>query len=175
MSILKFIQKLLRIKGYRVVSFTFHNWCKELWLEVKPHKNGARCPKCNRRGKIIRTLEKPRIWRDVPVCGRLLFLIYCPREIQCRKHGRIQENIPWAAANARVTYRFEYSLLSYCSIMTQKAASELLKISTSTLSDMLHRTISRIREGHRIRGLTHIGIDEISYCKGGSMQLSFMT
>ncbi len=35
MSILKFIQKLLKIKGYRVVDFTFKNWCKELWLEVK--------------------------------------------------------------------------------------------------------------------------------------------
>jgi hypothetical protein len=44
MSIRKFIQKLLKIKGYSVVDFTFNNWCKELWLEVKPHKNGARCP-----------------------------------------------------------------------------------------------------------------------------------
>ena len=166
MSILKFIQKLLKIKGYCVVNFTFHNWCKELWLEVKPYKNGARCPKCSRRGKIIRTLEKPRVWRDVPVCGRLVFLVYCPREIRCRRHGRIQENIPWAGQHARVTYRFEYSLLIYSSIMTQKAAAELLKIATSTLSDMLHRTIGRIREGHRIRGLTHIGVDEISYCKG---------
>lgn len=68
--------------------------------------------------------------------------------------------------HARITYRFEYSLLIYCSIMTQKAAAELLKISTSTLSEMLHRSITRIRHGHKIRGLTHIGIDEISYCKG---------
>ena len=166
MSILKFIQKLLKIKGYRVTGFTFHNWYQELWLEVKPYKNGARCPKCNRRGKIIRTFKQPRIWRDVPVCGRILFLAYCPREIKCSKHGRIQENIPWADQHARVTYRFEYLLLSYCSIMTQKAASELLKISASTLSDILHRTITRVRKGHRIRGLTHIGIDEISYCKG---------
>lgn len=166
MSILKFIQNLLKIKGYRVTGFTFHNWHKELWLEVKPYKNGARCPMCNQRGKIIRTFAQPRIWRDVPVCGRLVFLVYRPREITCRQHGRIQESIPWADQHARVTYRFEYLLLSYCSIMTQKAASELLKISTSTLSDILHRTITRIRKGHRIRGLTHIGIDEISYCKG---------
>lgn len=166
MSILKFIQKLLKIKGYRVVDFTFNNWCKELWLEVTPYKNGARCPKCNRRGKIIRVFDKPRVWRDVPICGREVFMVYRPREINCRKHGRVQENIPWAAQHARVTYRFEFLLLSYCAVMTQKAASELLKISTSTLSDMLHRTITRARKDHRIRGLTHIGIDEISYCKG---------
>ena len=50
--------------------------------------------------------------------------------------------------------------------MTQKATAQLLRIATSTLSDMLHRSITRIREGHRIRGLKTIGIDEISYCKG---------
>ncbi|MGB9496690.1 MAG: transposase [Dissulfuribacterales bacterium] len=50
--------------------------------------------------------------------------------------------------------------------MTQKAAARLLRISTSTLSDLLHRTITRFRERHKIRALAHIGIDEISYCKG---------
>ena len=50
--------------------------------------------------------------------------------------------------------------------MTQKAAAQLLHIATSTLSDLLHRTIERLREGHRIRGLRSVGVDEISYCKG---------
>jgi transposase len=31
---------------------------------------------------------------------------------------------------------------------------------------VLHRTITRIREGHRIRGLTTLGVDEIAYAKG---------
>jgi transposase len=84
----------------------------------------------------------------------------------CRFHGRLQENIPWADAYGRVTYRFEYAMLVYCQMMTQKAAATMLKIPKSTLSDMLHRTITRIREGHRIRGLKTIGIDEFAYCKG---------
>jgi transposase len=50
--------------------------------------------------------------------------------------------------------------------MTQKAAAEVLRIPSSTLSDLLHRTITRLRKGHRIRGLKKIGIDEISYAKG---------
>jgi transposase len=50
--------------------------------------------------------------------------------------------------------------------MTQKAAAKILHIPKSTLSDQLHRTITRTRDGHRIRGLKSIGIDEISYCKG---------
>jgi len=166
MSICKFIQRLLKIKAFSVKDFTFRNYYKELWLEVKPYKNGGLCPICMRRGKILRTLEKPRVWRDIPVCGRLVFFVYCPREITCRVHGRLQEDIPWAASHSRVTYRFEYSLLINCSIMTQKAAAQLLKVSTSTISDLLHRIITRTRKGHKIRGLKMIGIDEISYCKG---------
>ena len=74
MSICKFIQRLLNIKAFLVKGYTFHNCFKELWLEVKPYKNGALCPHCMRRGKIIHTLDKPRVWRDIPVCGRLVFL-----------------------------------------------------------------------------------------------------
>ena len=165
MSVLKFIQKLLKIKHFRVTGFEFKNWGKELWLEVKPYKNGRCCPACNKRGKIAWTAEKPRVWRDVPVCGIQIFLVYHPREIICKTHGRIQEIIPWAAPYARVTHRFEYLLLIYTTIMPQKAAARLLKISTSTLSDLLHRTITRFRKGHKIRALTHIGIDEIAYSK----------
>jgi len=166
MSICKFIQRLLSIKGFSVKDFFFRNQFKELWLEVKPYKNGALCPHCMRRGKIICTLKNFRVWRDLAVCGRKVFFYYYPREIMCRTHGRVQEDIPWAAPHARVTYRFEYALLSYCSTMTQKAAAQLLKISSSTLSDILHRVITRTRKGHKIRGLKLIGIDEISYCKG---------
>ncbi len=166
MSITKFIQRLLKLKALSVKKFKFKNWYKELWLEVKPFKNGALCPHCKKRGKIIHTLHEPRIWRDIPVCGREVFFTYHPREINCKIHGRVQEEIPWAALNARVTYRFEYSLLIYSAIMTQKAAAQLLKISTSTLSDLLHRIITRERKGHKIKKLKSIGIDEISYCKG---------
>ena len=81
-------------------------------------------------------------------------------------HGRVEERLPWADQYARVTYRYEYVMLRYCQMMTQKAAAGLLRISASTLSDQLHRCIKRIRAGHRIRGLRTIGIDEISYCKG---------
>ena len=57
-------------------------------------------------------------------------------------------------------------MLRYCQMMTQKAAAALLRVAPSTLSDQLHRSIERRREGHRIRGLHTLGIDEISYCKG---------
>jgi len=105
-------------------------------------------------------------WRDLVVCGWKIVLWYYPKEICCSTHGRIQERIPWADNYARVTYRFEFILLTYNQMMTQKAAARILHIPKSTLSDLLHRAIKRIRDGHRIRGLKSIGIDEIAYSKG---------
>jgi transposase len=166
MTVNKFIRKLLKLKGLFVTDFQFKFREKALNLWVKPHKNGCLCPQCKRRGRIVRTMRNYRVWRDIPICGWSVFFWYHPREIECLRHGRIQEHIPWADLYARVTYRFEYVMLVYCQLMTQKAAARILHIPKSTLSDMLHRTISRIRDGHRIRGLKTIGIDEISYCKG---------
>jgi len=50
--------------------------------------------------------------------------------------------------------------------MTQKAAASLLHMMKSTLSDILHRTIERLRSGHRVADIDKLGIDEISYHKG---------
>lgn len=158
------VTKLLRFKGLRVSS-CWSEGHDSFVVAVKPHKNGRRCPECGRRCTIVQTLPARR-WRDVQVCARTVWLHYSPREIRCPTHGRRLEEIPWAERHARVTYRFEYLMLRYCQIMTQKAAAELLHVASSTLSDLLHRTITRIREGHRIRDLKTIGIDEISYAKG---------
>ncbi|MFC1862881.1 ISL3 family transposase [Thermodesulfobacteriota bacterium] len=166
MTVNKFIRKLLNLKGLIVNDFQFKSRDKELILWVKPYKNGCLCPQCKRRCRIVRTMDKPRQWRDIPVCGWSVFFWYYPREIICPTHGRVQEEIPWTEAYARITYRFEYIMLVYCQLMTQKAAAKILHLPKSTLSDMLHRVISRLRDGHRIRGLKTIGIDEISYCKG---------
>ena len=166
MTVNRFIRNLLNLKQMAVTHFELDDRRRVLNLWVKPYKNGCRCPECNRRCRIVNEISTYRIWRDLPIYGCSVLLWYCPKEILCRFHGRLQENIPWADAYGRVTYRFEYAMLVYCQMMTQKAAATMLKIPKSTLSDMLHRTITRIREGHRIRGLKTIGIDEFAYCKG---------
>jgi len=166
MAINKFIRKLLKLKELVVCGYELNERKEELLIFVKPHKNGCRCPTCDRRCKILHQLTEPRVWRDLPVHGYKVELCYAPREIMCPTHGRIQEKIPWADDHSRITYRFEFAMLVYCQIMTQKAAAQLLHIASSTLSDMLHRAITRIRQNHRIRNLKTIGVDEISYAKG---------
>jgi transposase len=166
MTVNKFIRKLLKLKELVVSGYELNERKRHLLIFVKPYKNGCRCPECDRRCKIKHVLRLYRVWRDLPIYGCQVELCYRPREIMCPTHGRIQENIPWADNYSRTTYRFEFAMLIYCQIMAQKAAAMLLHISPSTLSDMLHRAVTRVRQNHRIRNLKTIGIDEISYCKG---------
>jgi len=167
MSVCKFIVKLFRLKRIlKVVDVTFSNYNKTLTIAVGPYKNGCRCPICGRRCKIICFAKDARCWRDIPIHGTWVIFHYHPREIDCPSHGRVQEDIPWADALSRDTYRLEYAIVTYCQKMTQKAAGKLLKIAKSSLSDKLHRIIKRQRQGHKIRGLKNMGVDEISYRKG---------
>ena len=166
MSNLKLLSKILRVKGIKVTAFTFQDRGRELHLTVKPHKNGCRCPQCGRRGRIVASAGTGRSWEDLTVLGIKIFMWFYPREIECPTHGRVQEQIPWAARHARITYRLEWRLCMLCRSMTQKAAAEILHMPRSTVSDLLHRIIIRTRDGHAIRGLRSLGADEISYCKG---------
>ena len=167
MTALKLLGRMLRLrKILRIKRFMFCQRDRQIDIWVKPYRNGRRCPECGRQGRIVRTMPETRRWRDVRVCGMDVYLLYQPREIVCPTHGRRQEAIPWAAPSAQVTYRLEYLVLRYCQAMCQKDAAQLLHMSPSTLSGILHRSITRIRDGHRIHGLKTVGIDEISYRRG---------
>ena len=125
-SVNKLLRKVLGFKNLIITSHDFRPRKGALSLWVKPYENGACCPKCHRRCKLIsrrHPQRAQRTWRDVPVGGLSVALHYAPREILCPTHGRLQEDIPWAAPKSRVTYRFEYQLLRYCTVMTQKEAA----------------------------------------------------
>lgn len=166
MSNTKLLSKILRLKEMKVTWFRFQSRDKELHLGVKTYKNGSRCPECARRCPIVRHAVAERSWKDLAVFGLQVFLHYAPKEIECPTHGLIQEEIPWAFAYERVTYRLEFRICALAQRMTQKAAAEIVKMPASTFSDILHRVIERVRNGHKIRGLVTVGVDEISYLKG---------
>ena len=167
----KLLCKLLGFNDLRVTGHDLLPRKGVLWLAVKPHKNGARCPGCGRRGKLLKrgpngAARAARTWRDTPVGGLATAITYSPREIVCETHGRVQENIPWAAPHSRSTLRLDFLVLRLCKVMTQKEAAAQLGLPASTLAEMLHRCVARYRDGHRLRGLKNVGIDEISYRRG---------
>lgn len=165
MSNTTLLKKLLRFSELKITWFQFKRWDQEIHIGVKPHKNGLLCPECQRRCVAVRQ-EECRSWTDLTIFGLKIILWYAPKIIQCPTHGPCQEQIPWAETYSRITYRLEFRICALCQIMTQKAACAILKMPSSTLSDQLHRIITRERADHKIHGLVTLGVDEISYLKG---------
>ena len=71
----KLLQRLLRMKGFRVTWFGLDERKRLILVGVKPHKTGCRCPQCDRRCEIVTTLTEPREWRDVELCGMEVFFL----------------------------------------------------------------------------------------------------
>ena len=143
----KLLSRLLKMQGFCVTWFSFRS-DELLEIGVKPRKTGCRCPLWCRRGVIVCTIA-PRRWDDIVVCARRCVLVYAPREIICATHGRVQEEIPWAQAYSRISYRLLFMRL--CQNMTQKAAAKILHIPKSSLSDLLHRKVEQTRANHKIK------------------------
>ncbi|MGH8319598.1 MAG: hypothetical protein ACREUL_16765 [Steroidobacteraceae bacterium] len=38
--------------------------------------------------------RKGRVWEDLTIFGLKVLLWYCPKEIECRTHGRVQGEMP---------------------------------------------------------------------------------
>jgi hypothetical protein len=68
----KLLQRLLRMKGFRITWFELHERKREVLIGVKPHKTGCHCPHCDRRCEIVTILPE---WRDVVLCGMEVFFI----------------------------------------------------------------------------------------------------
>ena len=71
----KLLQRLLRMKGFRITWFELYERKREVFIGVKPHKTGCRCPQCDRRCEIVTILAECRVWRDVVLCGMEVFFL----------------------------------------------------------------------------------------------------
>lgn len=71
----RLLEKLLRMKGFRVSWYSIHSRKREIQIGVKPHKTGCRCPNCGRRGEIVAISPESREWQDVPICGMKVFFL----------------------------------------------------------------------------------------------------
>jgi transposase len=76
----KLLQRLLRMKGFRITWFELHERKREVLIGVKPHKTGCRCPHCDRRCEIVTILPECRVWRDVVLCGMEVFFLSSQRD-----------------------------------------------------------------------------------------------
>jgi transposase len=154
------LTELLRLKQTRVCHTSFDE--EGLVADVAPTLRVPRCGACGCKARHVYD-ERPRFWRHLDLGGMMLKLRYAIRRVCCRLCGVTVEKVPWADHGAGFTRPFE-ELVAY---LTQRAdkttVATLLRVAWRTVGRIVARVVDRLGPTDRLDGLTHIGVDELSY------------
>lgn len=154
------LTELLQLKQTRVKTVTFDE--TGLVATVSPTTRIPRCGGCGCKARRVYD-ERERGWRHLDLAGMMLTLRYSLRRVRCRVCGVIAERVPWAQHGSGFTLAFE----EHSAWLTQRAdstsVSTLLRVAWRTVGRIVARVVERLGPHDRLDGLTHIGVDELSY------------
>jgi transposase len=158
-SILKI---LLALQSTRVVGVELDE--DGVIVDVVPTHRIPRCGGCGRKVHGIHE-RRERQWRHLDLCGIMTHLRYEIRRVSCPKCGPCVESVPWAEPGSGFTLAFERHVTYLAKETSRTTVSELMRVAWRTVGRIIHRVVQR-QQGDvddRLDGLTHIGIDELSY------------
>ena len=92
-----------------------------------------------------------------------VMLHYNLRRVNCRHCGIRAELVPWAEPGSRFTRDFEDQVAYLAQRCDQSTVAKMLRMSWSTVGEVVERVVSRVRTEDLLDDLTFIGIDELSY------------
>jgi len=153
------LRTLLDLKQTIVRDFEFTD--EGAIVDVTPTTRNARCGGCGRQGAGYD--ERPRRWRHLDFAGMRIVLRYSIRRVDCDTCGVTTELVPWAAHGSPFTYDFEDTVALLAQKTDKTTVCELMSIAWSTVGNIVERVVARVGPKDLLDGLTHIGIDEISY------------
>lgn len=107
-----------------------------------------------------------RKWRHLDLAGIRLFLSYDVRWVYCPSCGRTVEQVPWASdPAARYTDEFDEHVAFLAQRCDKTSVTRQLRITWLSVGRSIERVVKRLRPADRLKGLTAIGVDELSYRK----------
>lgn len=153
--------QIFGLKKTRILGVQFDDL--GLVVEVAPTTRVPYCSSCGRRVRSVRDRYENRRWRHLDLASLRVWLRYTIRRVNCPQCGVVVELVPWAENQSWFTYEFEEQV-AYLAQRTDKTTlSRLMRTSWHTIGAIIQRVIPRHRSSDPLDGLTHIGVDELSY------------
>jgi transposase len=154
------LARVLGLKGARARGFEFTE--EGLYVDVVASHRVPRCSGCFCRVRAVHD-RRPREWRHLDLAGLRVWLRSDLRRVRCPRCGVRVEEVPWAECGSWFTREFE-DHVGYLAQRTDKTTlSTLMRIAWRTVGAVIERVVARHQEADVLDGLTHIGIDELSY------------
>ena len=122
------------------------------------------CPEC---GKACPGYDsRERSWRHLDTCQFKTILVANVPRVNCKEHGVLQVNVPWAEPGCGFTALMEALVINWLLAMTSiKAVAEQLRLSWDEVDGIMQRAVFRGLLRRKSVQVRWIGIDETSYQK----------
>jgi transposase len=157
----KILSLVLGLKQTRVKAVEFDE--VGIVLDVEPTTRIPRCCGCGCRVRVLRDHYEGRQWRHLDLGAMELTLRYKMRRVDCPRCGVRVELVPWAEYGSGFTRQFEEQV-AYLAQRTDKTTiAGLMRVAWRTVGRIIERVVERRGPADRLAGLTHIGVDELSY------------
>lgn len=154
------LRQLLGLEYTRVVDVTFVH--DGLLVDVAPTWRKPRCSSCGHTSPGY-DRQGERRWRHLDLAGMKFHLRYGTRRVACPRCGVTVEHLPWADVGSWFTRPFEDHAGYLAQRCDQTTVSKLMRVAWTTVGALIQRVVARRPAGDLLDGLTHIGVDELSY------------
>lgn len=160
MRVTTLLRSLLGLEGTRVLEVNFDE--EGLVVDVAPTWRRGRCSEC---GQSCPGYDRGRgrRWRHLDLAGMMLHLRYDTRRVDCPRCGVKVEQVPWAEASSWFTRPFEDHVGYLAQRCDKTTVSDMMRVAWETVGSIIQRVVARRQRGDALDGLTHIGVDELSY------------
>jgi transposase len=156
----RLLRDLLGLEGTRVLDVNFDE--AGLVVDVAPTWRRPRCSECGRKCAGY-DRDRDRRWRHLDLAGMLVQLRYDTRRVDCPRCGVKVELLPWAETSAWFTRPFEDHVGYLAQRCDKTAVSSMMRVAWDTVGAIIQRVVARHQKRDPLKGLTVIGVDELSY------------
>ena len=152
------------LKGYHYVRTEYAQG--KILFTVQAASGTLACPACGCR-QLIHHGGTERIWRQVPIGSKPVFIRMRIPRVECRKCKTIRQvEVGFAAPRYTYTRQFERYALELCRHMTIRDVARHLQVGWDRIKEIQKRFLKRRFARPKLETLRQIAIDEISIGEG---------
>ncbi len=167
------MKKVLNVKGIKVKGVELYDdeqGVKHLKINVVPTKKEmGKCSVCHKKCPgYDKGNGNPKVWRGLDFGGIIVEIEYNVPRVECKEHGIVTMEVPWAYPNSSFTKGFDLTVAWLSKHLSKQAISEYMRIDWATVGRCISRALNDLEPdiSKRLDNLVNIGIDETSYKKG---------
>jgi transposase len=167
-TVTSLLKRVLPLKGFCYAGARWDEHTGEvIEVELAARRGArARCSCCRRPAPGYDLAPSLRRWQFISLWGLLIFFLYRPRRVQCRRCGVRVELLPWATGKLRLCDALRVFLAQWARLLSWQDVAVRFQVSWAEVYGAV-KWVVRYGLRHRDRsGITALGVDEVCVAKG---------